>query len=229
MMDIVLLDAEQRILGALLEKELATPEYYPLSLKSLLNACNQKSSRDPVVEYDDATVLRVLTELKGRSFVRSTHLGRVVKYEQCFTDRFNLLRAESALLAVLLLRGPQTPGELRSRTSRMASFESAALLQDRLEVLVDAGLIQRLARQPGQKESRYCHLLGGEIETSPSLPEGPGATVVVRRSSARSSQTETETETLEGRVRILEDTVQSLEDEMKQLRGDLIRFREEFE
>ncbi|MBU0945649.1 MAG: YceH family protein [Proteobacteria bacterium] len=226
-MDLLLLDAEQRVLGALLEKELTTPEYYPLSLNSLVSACNQKSSRDPVVEYDDTTVLRVLTELKGRSFVRSTHLGRVVKYEQCFTDRFNLLRAESALLAVLLLRGPQTPGELRSRTSRMASFDSTEILQERLEVLVDAGLIQRLSRQPGQKESRYCHLLGGEPETSSSLPEGPGATVVLRRSSPRSSPTEAET--LEGRVKILEDTVQSLEDAMKQLQSDLLRFREEFD
>lgn len=225
-MDIVLLDAEQRVLGALLEKELATPDYYPLSLNSLLSACNQKSSRDPVVEYDDTTVLRVLEELKGHSFVRASHVGRVVKYEQCFTDHFNLLRSESALLAVLLLRGPQTPGELRSRTSRMASFDSAEILQERLQVLVDGGLIKQLPRQPGQKESRYCHLLGGDPEAFPTLQEGPGATVVVRRSTPPAS---VETEITEERVKILEDTVLRLEDEVKQLRSDLNRFREEFE
>lgn len=228
-MDILLLDAEQRVLGALLEKELATPDHYPLSLNSLLSACNQKSSRDPVVEYDDTTVSRVLTELKGRSFVRSTHLGRVVKYEQCFTDRFNLLRAESALLAVLLLRGPQTPGELRSRTGRMVSFENGELLQEHLQVLLDAGFVQRLPRQPGQKEHRYCHLLGGEPEVNSALQEDESrATVVVRRSSGTSLQSEKEPTTGE-RIRILEETVQSLEDEVKQLRSDLTRFREEFE
>lgn len=226
-MDIVLLDAELRVLGALLEKELATPEHYPLSLNSLLNACNQKSSRDPVVEYDDTTVLRVINELKGRSFIRSSHLGRVVKYEQCFTDRFNLLRSESALLAVLLLRGPQTPGELRSRTNRMASFDSVEMLLERLQVLVDAGLIKQLPRQPGQKESRYCHLLGGEPEASSAVQEGSPATVVVRRSASASVATETDT-TVE-KIRILEETVQRLEDEVKQLRNDLNRFREEFE
>ncbi len=227
-MDILLLDAEQRVLGALLEKELATPDHYPLSLNSLLSACNQKSSRDPVVEYDDTTVSRILTELKGRSFVRSTHLGRVVKYEQCFTDRFNLLRAESALLAVLLLRGPQTPGELRSRTGRMVSFESGELLQERLQVLLDAGFIQRLPRQSGQKENRYCHLLGGEPEVNSVLQDESRATVVVRRSPGTSAQTEKETTTGE-RVRILEETVQRLEDEVKQLRCDLTQFRKEFE
>ncbi|MBU0961323.1 MAG: YceH family protein [Proteobacteria bacterium] len=227
-MDILLLDAEQRVLGALLEKELATPDHYPLSLNSLLNACNQKSSRDPVVEYDDTTVLRVIAELKGRSFVRSTNLGRVVKYEQCFTDRFNLLRSESALLAVLLLRGPQTPGELRNRTSRMASFDSVEMLLERLQSLVDAGLIKQLSRNPGQKESRFCHLLGGEPELSGSLQGATAATVVVRRSTSMPAKAEAET-TIGERVGILENTVQRLEDELEQLRGDLIRFREEFE
>lgn len=226
-MDIVLLDAEQRVLGALLEKELATPDHYPLSLNSLLSACNQKSSRDPVVDYDDTTVLQALSELKGHSFVRSTHLGRVVKYEQCFSDRFNLLRMESALLAVLLLRGPQTPGELRSRTGRMATFESSELLLERLQILLDAGLVQRLPRQPGQKESRYCHLLGGEPEGSSLLQGGEGTTVVVRRSSPGPEQPAEAT--VGERVAILEATLQRLEDEVMQLRSELSNFRQEFE
>ncbi|MGA7833111.1 MAG: YceH family protein [Terracidiphilus sp.] len=165
---IVLSAAEARILGALIEKEVTTPEYYPLSLNALINACNQRSNREPVMELDEETVRRSLhrlddLKLAGRS--RSSD-GRVAKYEHWLGEAFNFNRAETALLCVLLLRGPQTPGELRGRTERLHRFEEIGEVLAALQKLMEREppLAAILPRQPGTKESRYAHLLSGGVE-----------------------------------------------------------------
>lgn len=176
--------AQARVLGSLVEKEVTTPEYYPLSLNALINACNQKSNREPVVELDEETVRQSLHGLEddglaGRA--RSSD-GRVTKYEHWLGEAFNFSRAETALICVLLLRGPQTPGELRGRTERLHPFEEIADVLAALQKLMerDPPLVAVLPRQPGTKESRYAHLLSGDAETvvpaaTVSLP-GPGHT-----------------------------------------------------
>ena len=164
------LDAvEVRVLGALIEKEATTPEYYPLSLNALLNACNQKSNREPVMELDEDAVRQALHGLEddglaGRA--RSSD-GRVTKYEHWLGEAFNFSRAETALICVLLLRGPQTPGELRGRTERLHAFEEIADVLAALQKLMEREppLVAMLPRQPGTKESRYAHLLSGDAES----------------------------------------------------------------
>lgn len=155
---------EVRVLGALLEKDLATPEYYPLSLNALINACNQKSNRDPVVNYDDATVQAALERLKHKQ--RSGPGLRVEKYGHRLGD-WNLGRRELALLCLLLLRGPQTPGELRARSERLYAFSDLAAVEHTLQNLLDRQppLVVRLPRLPGTKEFRFAHLLSGPPET----------------------------------------------------------------
>jgi uncharacterized protein len=159
--------AEARVLGALMEKEVTTPEYYPLSLNALINACNQKSNREPVMELDEETVRQALHGLEddglaGRA--RSAD-GRVTKYEHWLGEAFNFSRAETALICVLLLRGAQTPGELRGRTERLHRFEEVTDVLAALQKLMerDPPLVAMLPRQPGTKESRYAHLLGGDV------------------------------------------------------------------
>jgi len=160
--------AEARVLGALIEKEVTTPEYYPLSLNALVNACNQRSNREPVMNLDEDDVRQALhgledCRLAGRA--RSTD-GRVTKYEHWLGEAFNFSRAETALLCVLLLRGPQTPGELRGRTERMHRFDEIADVLAGLQKLMERepALVTVLPRQPGTKESRYAHLLSGPFE-----------------------------------------------------------------
>ena len=158
--------AEVRVLGALLEKEATTPEYYPLSLNALINACNQKSNRDPVVDYDEDTVYRAVNRLRDKKLALTiTGSGRVDKYAQRISETLNLGRRELAVLCTLLLRGPQTLGEIKDRSERMFSFgelrETEAVL-DKLADWPNGALIQKLPRQPGQKEARYTHLLAGE-------------------------------------------------------------------
>ena len=155
--------AEARVLGALVEKEVTTPEYYPLSLNALVNACNQRSNREPVMDLDEEDVrlaLRGLEDdhLAGRA--RSAD-GRVTKYEHWLGEAFNFSRAETALICALLLRGPQTPGELRGRTDRMHKFEEIGDVLAGLQKLMERepSLVAVLPRQPGTKESRYAHLL----------------------------------------------------------------------
>lgn len=163
----LLLDAsEVRVLGALMEKEATTPEYYPLSLNALVNACNQKSNREPVVSYDEDTVMDALDRLREKRLsVTITGNGRVHKYGQRISETLNLGRRESAVLCVLLLRGPQTLGEIKDRSERMHGFadlsEAEAVL-DKLAGLPEGALVRKLPRQPGQKEQRYVHLLAGE-------------------------------------------------------------------
>jgi uncharacterized protein YceH (UPF0502 family) len=166
---IVLSASEARVLGALIEKEVTTPDYYPLSLNALINACNQRSNREPVMDLDEEEVRQALhglenLQLAGRA--RGSD-GRVAKYEHRLGEVFNFSRAETALICVLLLRGPQTPGELRGRTERLHHFgeigEVLAALQKLMER--EPPLAAVLPRQPGTKESRYAHLLSGPVES----------------------------------------------------------------
>lgn len=157
---------EVRVLGALMEKEATTPEYYPLSLNALVNACNQKSNRDPVVDYDDDTVYDALNRLREKRFsLMVTGSGRVNKYEQRISETLNLGRRESAVLCVLFLRGPQTLGEIKDRSERMFSFADLAETENVLDKLAEwptGTLVKKLPRQTGQKEARFSHLLSGE-------------------------------------------------------------------
>jgi hypothetical protein len=170
---------EVRVLGALLEKEATTPEYYPLSLNSLVNACNQKSNRDPVVNYDEADVQDALDRLRERKLsLKITGSGRVDKYAQRISETLNLGRRELAMLCTLLLRGPQTLGELKDRSERMFSFtdlSEAESVLDKLSQWPGGPLVTKLPRQPGQKEARYGHLLAGEPASGTTLEPGGSA------------------------------------------------------
>src|SRR5947209_654426 len=165
-MDFQLDAAEARVLGSLLEKEIATPEYYPLSLNALVNACNQKSNREPVVSYDEETVEAALDGLraKGLGMRVSGRDSRVPKHEQRFTERFNLGRREAALMCVLMLRGPQTVGELRGRTDRLYTFDDLESVESTLNKLAEMEFVKQLPRQAGYKEPRWAQLLAGDIE-----------------------------------------------------------------
>jgi len=168
-MDIHLSEVEARVLGALIEKEITTPDYYPLSLNALVNACNQKNNRDPVMNLGEKAVRQALDALQSQRLAghASGAESRVTKYEHRVQEVFNFTRGETAILCVLLLRGPQTPGELRARTERMFTFEHLDDVQATLQRLVerDVPLVAVLQRQPGTKESRYMHLLSGHMNT----------------------------------------------------------------
>ncbi len=168
-----MLDAAQaRVLGALLEKEITTPDYYPLSLNALMNACNQRSNREPVMNLHEDEVRDALVGLQDQRLAGPAQGAdsRVSKYEHRLGEAFNFSRAETALLCVLLLRGPQTPGELRGRTERMHKFEEIGDVLGGLQKLMEREppLAAVLARQPGTKESRYAHLLSGEVAAAPT-------------------------------------------------------------
>jgi hypothetical protein len=187
-MDIpVLTPVEVRVLGSLIEKDCTTPDYYPLSLNALVNACNQLNNRDPVVIYGEADVNRAMDSLRDKqlAYVVSGGVNRVLKFGHKFPAAFELSRAETAALCVLLLRGPQTAGEIRSRSGRLHEFADLADVQSTLSNLVGRPqpLVVCLPRQPGTKESRYAHLLGGEVAAppAPAVPEpvvAPAAPVV---------------------------------------------------
>jgi uncharacterized protein len=169
-MEPILNEIEVRILGCLIEKELTTPEYYPLSLNGLTNACNQKSNRDPILALDEADVVRGLDALRFKQLaVVSTDGGRVPKYRHILAERLRLAPEELALLCELLVRGPQTVGELRTRAERMHTFPDLAAVEEALGELTarEQPLVTRLARQPGRKEPRYAHLFAGEPEVAP--------------------------------------------------------------
>jgi uncharacterized protein YceH (UPF0502 family) len=157
---------EIRVLGCLLEKQRTTPDGYPLSLNSLRLACNQSTNRDPVVDYDEATIREALGELGRRHWIRSAsgHGGRAIKYRHLLEDELPLPAAEMALLAVLMLRGAQTPGELKQRAARLHPFADIASVLEGLEGLIGRELVRRLPRAPGQKEERYEQLLGADLE-----------------------------------------------------------------
>jgi hypothetical protein len=172
-MNIILNDVETRVLGSLVEKDVTTPDYYPLSLNALVNACNQKNNRDPVMHLEEDAVQEALSALQDKRLAGPTSSAdsRVTKYEHRLQEAFNFTRGETAVLCVLLLRGPQTPGELRGRTERMHRFEDLTEVQSTLQRLMqrDPPLVRVLPRQPGTKESRYKHLLGGEVDIEKKL------------------------------------------------------------
>ena len=165
-MESTLNEREIRVLGCLLEKQLATPEYYPLSLNALTNACNQKTNREPVTDYDEGTVEAILDGLIQKKLVNRSMVGRVPKYEELFLSAHHMVPKEAAVLCVLLLRGPQTVGEIRGRTSRLFVFDNIEAVQETLTTMQEWGMVERLPRLPGHKESRFAHLLGGP--TAPS-------------------------------------------------------------
>jgi uncharacterized protein len=165
------LDAvEVRVLGCLIEKQRTTPDIYPLTLNALRAACNQSTNRDPVVAYDEATIREALQRLGRRGLTRLAGASRAAKFRHLLDDTLRLPVPEQAVLAVLALRGPQTPGELRQRTERLHTFPDAAALQAALDGLAQRGLAVRLARMPGQKEERYMHLLSADADEVPVAP-----------------------------------------------------------
>src|SRR3954471_1147628 len=172
-MDILLNHIQARALGALIEKEITTPDYYPLSLNALVNACNQKNNREPVMNVDETGVREALERLQEHLLAGPARGAdsRVSKYEHRLQEVFNLSRAETAVLCVLLLRGPQTPGELRGRTERMYRFEHLDDVQSALQKLMqrDPVLVRVLPRQPGTKESRWVHLMSGDVAVAETI------------------------------------------------------------
>ena len=187
-MKILLTDHEVRLLGCLIEKEMATPDYYPLTLNALINACNQKSNRHPVVSFDEEMVLYALNGLKESKMIRQSNISRVPKYEQIFANDLNLVAREKAIICILMLRGSQTSGEIRGRTERLYSFKDLDEVQETLSALEDTKLVKKLPRQPGRKESRYTHLLSGEPDET--IVKGDNRrepdTVIVRKENDRS-------------------------------------------
>jgi len=176
--NLILNAAEARVLGALIEKDITTPDYYPLSLNALINACNQKNNREPVTNFDEETVrlaLRNLSDKQLAGMARGAD-GRVAKYEHHLQEVYNFTRPETAILCVLLLRGPQTPGELRGRTERMHRFEHLEDVLSGLQQLMrrDPPLAKALGRRPGTKEIRYAHLLSGDVEAWEPSAESAG-------------------------------------------------------
>jgi uncharacterized protein YceH (UPF0502 family) len=218
--NILLNEVECRVLGSLVEKEANTPEYYPLSLNALLNACNQKSNREPVMNLEEAAVRNALHSLDGQSLVRSVSASdsRVTKYEHRLQEAFNFYRHEIAILCVLLLRGPQTPGELRTRSERMHSFDDLGAVQSSLQHLMkrEPPLVKVLPRQPGTKEARYAHLLAGDVEGFEVKPD-----VVTPATTAISADA--------GRMAHLEEEVAALRKEVADLKQQLAIFRKQFE
>jgi len=219
-MNILLNNIEARVLGSLIEKEITTPDYYPLSLNALVNACNQKSNREPVMSLDETAVSAALANLTDQNLAAGTsgRDSRVLKYEHRLQEAFNFDRLETAILCVLLLRGPQTPGELRSRTERMHRFDDLEQVQSTLQRLMkrEPPIVAVLPRQPGTKEVRYAHLLSGELQIAVSAPEHGAVT------SLRSSN---DTE----RIARLEEAVARLEKELAETREHLAALQKQFE
>jgi hypothetical protein len=226
-MTIHLSPIEARVLGALLEKEATTPEYYPLSLNALVNACNQKNNREPVMQLNEDEVRHALHSLDDHQLAGAARGldTRVAKFEHRFQEVFNLTRGETAVLCVLLLRGPQTPGELRSRTERMYRFEELEDLLSLLEKLIqrDPALVAALPRQPGSREIRYTHLLSGEVDTSqpPTTASATGSPAHHSSDHERLLQLETEVATLRQELAQLKEKITALS------RGGWIRSEEE--
>ena len=221
-MEALLNSVEVRVLGALIEKEITTPEYYPLTLNSLTTACNQKSNRDPVVSLEEKAVVRALESLRDKGLARQVSGVdmRVPKHYHLFDEKIGLTRPQVAALCVLMLRGPQTVGEIRGRSGRLYEF---AGLEEVERVLVElaerteGALVVQLARQPGRKESRYAHVLMGEPEEEDAQTEGPvdAAALEVRAENER--------------IAALEEQVKALRDELADVRSAFAQFKEQFE
>ncbi|MCZ6633011.1 MAG: YceH family protein [bacterium] len=210
---------EVRILGSLMEKEKTTPEYYPLTLNALTRACNQKNNRNPVVSFDEKTVAATLDTLGFHKDLTKRILSddsRVPKYRHDLTKTLNLTDAELAALCVLMLRGPQTLGEIRGRTERLHPFESLEEVEQTLQALItrEPPLATQLPRQMGRKEARFAHLLSGEVETEePDITEP--AVLEIRADNQRMDQ--------------LEGEVQSLKGELQDLKDQFTAFKQQFE
>lgn len=221
-MEALLNPVEVRVLGALIEKEITTPEYYPLTLNGLTTACNQKSNRDPVVSLEEKAVVRALESLREKGLARQVSGVdmRVPKHYHLFDEKMGLTRPQVAALCVLMLRGPQTVGEIRGRSGRLYEF---AGLEEVERVLVElaerteGALVVQLARQPGRKESRYAHVLMGEPEEEDAQTEGPvdAAALEVRAENER--------------IAALEEQVKALRDELADVRSAFAQFKEQFE
>jgi uncharacterized protein YceH (UPF0502 family) len=217
--NVVLTDNEARVLGSLVEKDITTPDYYPLTLNALVNACNQKSNRDPVMSLNDELVRQALYSLnqKGLAGTASTADSRVPKYEHRMQEAFNFTRPETAVMCVLILRGPQTPGELRGRSERIHRFEDLTDVQSTLQKLMtrEEPLVKVLPRQPGTKEARYAHLLSG-VKAEWDAPPPP----VDLRAEPRAD---------DERVLRLEESVEALKKDIAELKEELAGFRKQFE
>ena len=202
-----------RVLGTLIEKEMSTPDYYPMSLNSLTNACNQKNNREPLTNYDDNFVLQTLEELRAlRLSVEISGSGRVKKYGHRISDTLNLSNRELALMAVMLLRGPQTVNELKDRTERLHRFEDNEAVEATLRKLMERSpepLAIFVPKQAGMREPRYMHLMGGPVDVTTITDVMP-----VRRASAEDNeklqQLEQEVISLRGRVEKLEEIIRQL-------------------
>lgn len=214
--------AELRVLGSLIEKQISTPDYYPLTLNALANACNQLTNRDPVVQFDDQTVVRALDGLREKRLATlfTGAESRVAKYKHTLTDRLLLTPGEIALLCVLMLRGPQTIGELRTRSERLFNFDTLPEVEEALNGLAarqPQPLVAKLPRQPGTKESRYAQLLGGPVDApspEPAVRPEP-ATLAVRAENERVAKLESETA--------------ELRRELAELQQQFAEFRKQFE
>ena len=220
-MTTILNDVETRVLGSLVEKQLTTPEYYPLTLNALTLACNQKNNRTPVTAYDESTVAHALETLreKNLTYVFYGSTSRVPKYKHVLPEVMHLSPPELALICVLLLRGPQTTGELATRTARMHEFAGLEEVEATLDSLMAREpdpLVTRLPRQPGQKEVRFAHLLSG----APAI-ESVAANSEPRETSVRFSQSD--------RVSKLESEIETLKTEMDKLREQFEGFKKQFE
>ena len=207
---------EIRVLGCLLEKQRTTPDAYPLSLNALRLACNQATNRDPVVDYDEATIRDALQRLSRRRWARlaSGHSSRASKYRHLVDDALGLARDEQAVLAVLMLRGPQTPGELKQRSERLAPFADLGAIHVTLDRLIDRELVARLERRPGQKEERYRQRLGEEAEDAEADAEAVPPAAMTPAAAPPAGRDD-------DRVARLEDEVAALRDELRSLRERL--------
>jgi uncharacterized protein YceH (UPF0502 family) len=214
---------ETRVLGSLIEKDITTPDYYPLSLNALVNACNQKNNREPVMTLDEAAVREALVSLQEKRMAgpASGADSRVTKYEHRLQEVFNFDRREIAVVCVLLLRGPQTPGELRGRTDRMYHFEALEDVVSTLDRLAqrEPPLVRMLPRQPGTKESRYTHLFSGE----------PPETLNVAQTTSAQSPSLSHAASTADRMTALEEQVSRLQSEVSEMRQQLAAFRKQFE
>jgi hypothetical protein len=221
-MDLSLDAAEVRALGSLLEKEITTPEYYPLSLNALLNACNQKSNRDPVVRLDEETLERVLNALRDKGLLLNiTGAGsRVPKYAHRLAEKLNLGRRELAVLCELMVRGPQTLGELRTRAERMHPFDDLAEVESVLDRMAE--LVMKLPRRPGEKEARYAHLLSGAPVVSASH-SGPAAEQTAEHAADSAAAPRSD------RLSLLESEVVQLRHEIEDLKQQFAGFQKQFE
>jgi uncharacterized protein len=206
---------EIRVLGCLIEKQRTTPDVYPLTLNALRLACNQSTNRDPVVDYDDSTIRAALERLGRRKWttLASWSNRRAMKYRHTLDSALGLSEPELAVLCVLMLRGPQTPGELKQRTERLHAFGGLDGIEDTLRGLIDRKLVAQLPRRAGQREERYRHLLGGAAEEEPVAAAPPSA--------ARAPQPAPASDGLERRVARLEDELASLRADLRALREEL--------